>query len=296
MINEKFIFINSKGQSVELGSAAPFILLNHDGTGVTKTDLQMRKLAFGDGQAYTGSNFSERPMTLSFLIKAQSQEELFRNRALISQVMNSKLGLGTLQYDFGSGVLEIDAVVENGPIFPSGEGNRGNTFQVAVVDFICPSPYFRKIEINKTEIALWEPNFEFPLEIPLETGIEMGIRSPSLIVNVLNDGQVPIGMNIKFRALGTVKNPSLFNVNTREWFKLNRTMTAGEVITVNTNQGKKRIESILNGVTSNIFNNMVFGSKFLQLDIGDNLFRYDADQNLDALEVDIYHSSQFAGV
>ncbi|KAB2337659.1 phage tail family protein [Cytobacillus depressus] len=295
MIKEKFIFINSKGQSVELGNAAPFILLNHEGTGGARTDVQMRKLAFQDGQTFTGANYSERPITLSFLIKAQSQEELFRNRALISQVLNSMLGLGTLQYDFGSGILEIDAVVENGPTFPSGESNRDNTFQVAVVDLICPSPFFRKLEIQKTEIALWESNFEFPLEIPLD-GIEMGIRSPSLIVNVQNDGQVPIGLIIKFKALGTVRNPSLFNVNTREWFKLNRIMTAGEVITVNTNQGKKRVESTKNGVVSNIFNNMVFGSNFLQLDIGDNLFRYDADENLDALEVDIYHTPQYAGV
>ena len=44
------------------------------------------------------------------------------------------------------------------------------------------------------------------------------------------------------------------------------------------------------------FNYIDYESTFLQLDIGDNLFRYDADEGIDNLEVNIYHTSQHLGV
>ena len=73
-------------------------------------------------------------------------------------------------------------------------------------------------------------------------------------------------------------------------------MSAGEIITINTAFGEKRVESCLNGITTNAFNYIDFNSTFLQLDIGDNLFRYNADLNIDNLEVSIYYMPQYLGV
>ncbi|WP_341349348.1 phage distal tail protein [Clostridium botulinum] len=124
-------------------------------------------------------------------------------------------------------------------------------------------------------------------------------REPSLIVNVLNNGQVRIGMIMEFFVRGTLSNSSLFNVNTREFIKINRGIVAGEKFIINTNVGKKKILQELNGVTTDILNYLDIvggGDTFLQLDIGDNLFRYNADSNLENLEVNIYFSPQYLGV
>ncbi len=129
-----------------------------------------------------------------------------------------------------------------------------------------------------------------------KTGIIMGLREPSLIVNVYNNGDVKCGLKIEFRAKGSVKNPSLFNVNTREYIKINKTMAAGEIINVNTSYGHKKIESELNGVKTNIMNYLALPFYFLQLDPGDNLFRYDAEENLNNLEVNIFFTPQYLGV
>ena len=292
---QKITFTNAKGQSLEISNKNPFVLTEITGLGELGADLQRQTSLFQDGSTFIDAFLEERGISIGFVIKGMNQDEIQKKRLEISSILNPKLGEGTLIYENSNGVKVIQAISEHIPTFPNGSNNKGATFQRVILDFICPNPYFRNIVDEKTEIAFWEPQFEFPLEITGE-GIEMGIRSPSLIVNVLNDGHVDTGMIIKFRALGTVVNPSLVNVNTGESFKINRTLTAGEIITVNTNSGKKRIESTLNGVTTNIFNNIVFGSTFLQLEIGDNLFRYDADQYLEALEVDIYHSPQFVGV
>ena len=75
-------------------------------------------------------------------------------------------------------------------------------------------------------------------------------------------------------------------------------MIAGEKISIDTNYSKKKIESNLNGVITNILNyiDLGGGDTFLQLDVGDNLFRYDADENLNNLEVSIYFNPQYLGV
>lgn len=117
---------------------------------------------------------------------------------------------------------------------------------LVTIELKCPDPYLKEIIEEKVDIASWEGGFIFPLIIPQDIGIIMGLRNPSVIANVYNKGDVTTGMIIKFRALGVLTNPSIFNVNTREFFKVNRTMQAGEVITLNTNTGNKTITSELN--------------------------------------------------
>ncbi len=72
----------------------------------------------------------------------------------------------------------------------------------------------------------------------------MGHRVSNLIVNINNTGAVECGMKIQFKALATVVNPSLFNVNTREFIKINRTLSAGDVLEVTTEFSNKRIELV----------------------------------------------------
>lgn len=294
MVKEVIEFTNAKGDAIRF-EGATFGLVSVDGLGDVNSDVQMQSVSGQDGASFIGSVLEPRYVDIEFLIRGNNYDIVKLNRDRLTAVLNPKHGLGILRYISGGVDRYIEAVPERVPTIPDGSANRGETWQRGAVTFVAPNPYWRIGEV-KTEVATWIGSFEFPLEIPAETGIELGYRLPSLIVNVYNSGHVPVGMIIKFRALGTLKNPSLINVNTGEFFKINRTMVAGEIITVNTSAGKKRIESQLNGVTTNVFNSIVFGSKFMQLDVGDNLFRYDADENLEALEVDIYHAPAFVGV
>jgi hypothetical protein len=45
-----------------------------------------------------------------------------------------------------------------------------------------------------------------------------------------------------------------------------------------------------------VFNYIDLQTTFLQLDIGDNLLRYDAESGLDNLEVAIYFTPKYVGV
>lgn len=223
-----------------------------------------------------------------------NQIKIYRDR--IIKVCNPKLGLGEITLELDGDIKKIFGVLDGVPSFP--ERSR-DLFQKFLISWKCPNPYWQDIKESKQEIALWQKSFHFPLIIPKDEGIMMGYREPSLIANVKNTGQAKTGMRIEFKAKGTVVNPSLFNVNTREFLKVNKTMTAGEKIIVNTNQGQKKILSISNGVTTDILNLLDLaggGKTFLQLDLEDNLFRYDADEGLDKLEINIYYDNKYLGV
>ncbi len=290
----KLIFTNSKGESVELFSP-PYRLIRFDGLGDVSASHSTQKSPYQDGSTLINTTLDSRHPEIELKITGRDKTDLARNRRKLTRAFNPKLGEGILKRVSEDGVHKLKAIAESIPYYPDGTGNRSRTSQKALINLYCPNPYWQDADTTKNEIAIWRGSFEFPMEL-LEEGIEMGYREPSLIVNVFNSGDVPCGMKIQFKALATVVNPSLFNVNTREYFKINKTMEAGEVVTVTTHFQNKRVELNKNGVISNAFNWIDFQSTFLQLDVGDNLLRYDASSGLDNLEVSIYHTPMYLGV
>lgn len=164
----------------------------------------------------------------------------------------------------------------------------------------CPNPLFSDKSETRSAFATTEPFFHFPLilssSLP-EEGVVFGKRSESLIVSVVNVGAVSVGMKIVFKANGTVTNPSLINVNTQEKFTINKTLVADEEVEINTNIGEKRVRGkVGNQDYANYFMYKDIDSPWLQLDIGDNLFRYNADEGIDNLDVFVYFKNRYLEV
>lgn len=285
---QRVIFTSARGETVELYQS-PFFLNKIEGLGDVESETQSQRAPEQDGSTPVFTTLEERYIPIEVVIL----ENLLVNRQLFSRVFNPKLGPGTLTYDNGLVKWEIQAQSDHVPIFPD---DRPRRVQRVMIDLTCHDPYWRDGVPIRTEIAFWQPMFKFALSIDHQAGTKMGLRSPTQIVNVNNGGHTDTGIIIRFEADRTVTNPQLVNVNTMEFIKLNVTMVAGQSITVNTNRGKKTIISELNGVVTNGFNTLTFGSTFLQLNVGDNLFRYGADDNEEFLRVTIYHDNKYVGV
>ncbi len=69
-------------------------------------------------------------------------------------------------------------------------------------------------------------------------------------------------------------------------------MEKGDVLTVNTNMGSQRIE--LNG--ENIFHKIDRNSRFFQINVGDNIVKYSAEENYTNLDVRLYYTPKYLGV
>ncbi len=290
--HEKIIYENDRGKSVEMAYSFPFFFERLEGADGTEASITKTQGVDQDGSTITNAVLRDRPLRLFGSIRGYSKDEMARYRAKLLQVFNPKVK-GTLQYEYGDVTRRIRCQVESAPRF--NRMNRDYRAQEFLIDLIAPNPYWQDRQAIKEEVAIWRNSFEFPLEITAD-GIEMGYRELSLIVNIFNPGDVSCGMKIVFRASATVEQPSLFHIGKQEEFKVKQTMQAGDTLTVTTHFQNKRVELTQGGVTSNAFNWIDLDSVFLQLEPGDNLLRYDAEDGIDNLNVDIYYSPQYLGV
>lgn len=269
--------LESVDWGVVYGTHRSYKYVNQIGVTVTGTLLETRDVEIcGWVIANSESLMTTRKMTLNKFVNPQQPIDLFYEDYI-------------LRFLPSSSVKYSASVEENNEIMCKFK-----------IEGFCPDPLFSEKTENKITAASTTPMFRFPLIMSKTpdppAGIVFGLRQPSLIVSVANRGSVDVGMRIVFKANGSLTNPSLINVNTQEFFKVNKTMSAGEEIEINTVIGRKKILGTVNGITTNYFKYYDLDSSWLQLGVGDNLFRYDADGNVGNLEVFIYFDNKYLEV
>lgn len=287
---EKLTYTNERGESVVFSHASVFHTNEVSGLSDVRNAIYSINSMGQDGDTYLGNRIESREIEIVGSIKERNKDQMREYRRKLNRVLNPQYA-ATLTYEYGEFKRVIDCKVDNAPVF-----SRKAIFQDFTVQLLCLNPFWRKESKARDDIATWIGGLEFPVEIPLAEGWQIGFRQPSLIVNVYNDGDVQAGIRVEFRALGVVKKPSLLNVDTGEFIKLNIDLVAGDVLSVSTGYGEKEVTLKRGGATSDAFRYLDVDSSYLQLSVGDNLFRYSAEANLENLEVSIYHDDLYLGV
>lgn len=294
---EKLTYTNERGESIVFSRASKYHVNFKDVSGLSDVRNAIYSInSMGqDGDTYLGNRIEARDVEIVGHLRTRDKAEARRLRRQLNRVLNPQYA-ATLTYEFDGVRRVIGCTVDNAPVFTREEP----IFEGFTIQLSCLNPFWREETEAREDIATWIGGFEFPtpdgLEIPALEGWEIGHRTPSLIVNVYNGGDVSAGLRVDFRALGAVSGPSLLNVNTQQSLKLNCEMEAGDVLTVSTGYGEKRVTLKRAGMESDAFRYLDVDSTYLQLAVGDNLFRYDADANLENLEVSIYHNNLYLGV
>lgn len=275
--------------------STPNFILNSVDWGAVESTHHSFKYVNQIGVYVTGTSLETRSVTIQGWVIAENESLMTIRKTTLNRFFNPQQAVDLFYKDYVLRFLPNTSIRYSATIAENNE-----VICKFKVEGYCPDPLFSEQVENKVAAASTQPMFHFPLIIS-ETpnppgGIIFGLRQPSLIVTVTNNGAVDVGMKIVFRASGTLTNPSLIEVNTQKFFKVNKTMVAGEEITIDTIIGEKKIEGYLNGITSNYFKYRDLDSEWLQLKVGDNLFRYDADQNVGNLEVYIYYNNKYLEV
>lgn len=285
-----FVYRNKNNEEINL-TQRNIKIINIEGISSLTNEINTTTGVNQSGETYVSNRVE--PRDIDILLRLKTTEDEFRTlkRKLI-KVFNPALD-GELILKSINGDKKISVRVKVSPTF---KNTSYKTSKEVDISLVALDPYWKDINETKTEIAVWKGSFSFPLFINVENGTMMGYREPSLIVNTNNIGDVKTGMRIEFKALGTVVNPKLVNIETQDFIKINKTLEKDEIIEVTTDFYNKRVIFSKNGITENAFNYWDLYSTFLQLEIGDNLFRYDAEDGLDNLEVSIYHTSRYLGV
>lgn len=286
---------NADGASVDLSTESAYLLQGVTGFESPKSNLYTAKIPGQDGATMTGSDLDKKERTITGEIIVNSAVDLPGFRRTLEIAFSTKVD-GVLNYTENGVSKQSDCRVET--VAFAAPTALSQKFDITL---LCANPFWHDVAESADEIALWLSSFEIDsadgFEIGAADGMEFGQRAPSVIVDVENPGDVPCGMRVIFCAAATVVNPSIFNVNTREYFQINKTLQGGETVEVNTKFGQKSVTGTLNGQTLNYFNYAGLpGSTFLQLGVGSNPLRYNADSGLANLNVTIRYSPQYLGV
>lgn len=247
------------------------------------------------GESITNTSLGTRPITIDGWIVAQDEADMTFLKRKLNSFVNPQEAIDLFYSEYvirfvpDETVKYSVSVAENNEVFCK--------FQISGT---APNPLFSDNFETSSAFVTTVPGFHFPLvmsqSLP-DKGVVFGKRSASLIVNLTNNGSISVGMKIVFKANGTVVNPSLTNVNTLEEFTINKTLVDGEEIEINTNIGEKGVRGrIGNASLVNYFMYKNLDSSWLQLEVGDNLFRYNADDGIEKLDVFVYFHNKYLEV
>lgn len=282
---EKVTFINTRGQSLELGNDAPFILTKIEGTGAVNVNIQSQKSPYQDGVSYQGNTLEPRLLSIEVMLVAENIEEMMIYRRKMLNIFNPKPGEGTLIYEIGGIRREIKVISELAPVFPD-DKNFKETMQPGLIQLYCPNPFWLDESETSEEIVNWIGGISFPLRLPTR----FAMAGPK-IINIINDGDVETP--IKLEIYGPATRPKITLKETGEYLRINKILTADDVVTITTEFGNKRVE--FNG--ENAFNILDLpSSKFFSLQVGDNVLELMTEDESDNVNVKVSYRNRYIGV
>ena len=220
---ERLTYTNEHGESVEFSHRSVFHTNHVTGLSDTRNDVFSIQSMGQDGDTHVGGRIARREIEIMGAIRERDKERAFALRRRLARVLNPHLA-ATLTYRCGDTKRVIDCVPDSAPVF-----SRDAVLLSFDVSLTCPDPFWRDAGESVEHTAEWRPLWEFPFEIPIDTGMEFGYRAPSLIATAVNRGDVKSGMRVEFRAVGPLTDPSLLDINTRQFIKLNCEMVYGDV-------------------------------------------------------------------
>lgn len=268
---EQIIYTNSQGVSIELTNDAPFLLENVEGKGTIDADIQTQKAPFQDGVTYIDSLLNERSMELKVLILENNHDELLRKRQFISSVFNPKLGIGTLVYMNGKTQKKIKCVVYGTVKILTGQENKGLLHQRVIINLLCPEPFWEDISQSQYTMRDFTGSFTFPFNLPTN----FAMRGDFCMI--FNDGDVSMPIEVIFK--GNALNPTLTNLTTGEFIKVNRLIPDGYKLILNTAFGNKKVEiESPEGTKENAFHYIDLDSTFFSLPVGETKIGFMADE------------------
>lgn len=275
---------NKHGDQINLTSNPDYQLLQVTGLTPPTAVINMSKIATTDGSKFNSSSLDTR----NIVLMVAPRGDVERSRINLYKYFKSKQYI-KLYISNGRRKVWIDGYVDNM------DGDLYSNPQVIQVSVICPDPYFKDENDGNTLFSDVMGAFTFPFNIGSE-GVELSTISGYSERNIYNSSDDEVGVIIELTATGTVADPTIYNLTTGESITIEYEMSVGDKIIINTRRGEKSVKAIVEGVESNIINNMTRASKWLKLLAGDNVCTYTCVSGAENLMVNINYQSIYEGV
>ena len=159
----------------------------------------------------------------------------------------------------------------------------------------APFPFFYSVDDAHYNIGGTLPMFSFPVNYA--TPHKFGERGTEKYTNVYNNGDIAVPFNVYMETSGTSVNPSIINLDTQEYLKLNGTLSVGDVANIYRDSNNiLRVELSTDGKVLDILSWVDDGSSLFQLNPGDNIIAFDDDGGGSSLTVKFTFSPAMVAV
>lgn len=301
MIN-KVTVTNDYGESIVLDLCDPYssgiAVREIQGLGPVNADISHSDYASKDGGSFNGARQGTRNIVfdLVFLDTNVSIEEV---RHLTYKYWPNKRRIKIL--------IETDtrSLVTEGVVESNEPSIWAEDFEGCQISVICDSSYLTSTNVQVSKLSSVVDSFRFPFTSLEDPELTFGYINVDRNVIVTNNGDVETGLIFEIIAYDEVVNPIIYNYRTQEWFGLNMTLHAGDVVQISTYTGAKTVYIIQDGVTYNAINYIMSKHPtfdtyltWLKLAVGDQAFLIDYVDYGEGTKatLNIYHRNEYLGV
>lgn len=276
-----------------------FILHDMTGLGPPTASVNTSKVATKDGSKYNSARAEERNIVLPMYFTPIPTIEDARHRSYKYFPLKKPV---ILAFKTDNRECQIVGYVE------TNEPDICSDREGCQVSIICPNPYFSSIYDTVTSFSGVEAAFEFPFsnEDTSNSRIEFG----KIVVKAENivryGGDAESGVQIRIAASATVKNITIYNVDTRGTMHIYHDklvaltgsgIVKGDEIIITTDKGSRSVTLLRNGKSTNILNAIdPRNDEWFSLTKGDNIFAYTADEGSDYLMFVVDHTTLYEGI
>lgn len=276
-----------------------FILHDMTGLGPPTASVSTSKVATKDGSKYNSARAEERNIVLPMYFTPIPTIEDARHRSYKYFPLKKPV---ILAFKTDNRECQIVGYVE------TNEPDICSDREGCQVSIICPNPYFSSIYDTVTSFSGVEAAFEFPFsnEDISNPHIEFG----KIVVKAENivryGGDAESGVQIRIAASATVKNITIYNVDTRGTMHIYHDklvaltgsgIVKGDEIIITTDKGSRSVTLLRNGKSTNILNAIdPRNDEWFSLTKGDNIFAYTADEGSDYLMFVVDHTTLYEGI
>jgi hypothetical protein len=197
---------------------------------------------------------------------------------------------------FTSGTLVVNekyfirVVVKSAPTFSPQKNNGKFTMLL-----FAPFPYFYSVDEKVAQLGEIIPRFRFPVNY--SDSHRFGTTNTTKYINVINDGDVPVFFSTTISVYVTAHNPTIVNVKTLQFLKINGTFTAGDTIQIYRNADNVLYAELHSGgETVNILGSVDEESNLFQLFTGDNLILADDEEGAYGFSVTLNYRTAVCAV
>ncbi|WP_346961628.1 hypothetical protein [Clostridium sp.] len=278
------IKLECNGKILEIGKDKLCKLINIEGISSSEYSVDIVNNAQFDGGTVKSKRVESRLITIT--AEYPSTEDTETRRQSLIRFFNPYL-TGKLYVNY-SGVKRVINYEVAG--FKDSRENLYDPLKF-IINLICPNPFFKDEREFSKNMAGKINSITVPFTIPAR-GMIMSAKVLRQEATIINNGDKDTGLIISFMAKGEVSNPKIENLTTGKFLRIVVDLMTGDILTINTNKGTKRIE--LNG--KNISQKMDRSSSFIDMQVGENILKYSADKGYTNLNVYPKWTAEFFGV